>query len=104
VLREAEARDQPYLTKLRLTKHGTARIKTLFHANHWEEAGHGWDGVEDTLMLSGWSRTRRVIVLRRPRMGDMLLTGKDDDQGAVRLHGERRADPARRRAGHLNPV
>ena len=81
VLREAEARDQPYLTKLRLTKHGTALIKTVFRSNEWEEAGHGWDGGTDRLMLSGWSRARRVVVLRRTRMGDMLLTGKDDDQG-----------------------
>jgi hypothetical protein len=80
VLREAEARNQPYLTKLRLTKNVKALIKTLFRSNEWEEAGQGWEGVEDALMLSGWSRTRRVIVLRRPLLGEMLLTGKDDDQ------------------------
>jgi hypothetical protein len=80
VLREAEARDQPYLTKLRLTKNVKVLIKTLFRSNHWEEAGQGWEGVEDTLMLSGWSRTRRVIVLRRTLTGEMLMTGKDDDQ------------------------
>jgi hypothetical protein len=80
VLREAEARDQPYLTKLRLTKNVKILIKTLFRSNHWEEAGQGWEGVEDTLMLSGWSRTRRVIVLRRTLTGEMLMTGKDDDQ------------------------
>jgi Transposase DDE domain group 1 len=81
VLREAEARDQPYLTKLRLTKHVKALIKRLFRSNEWEEAGQGWEGGEDTLMLSGWSRTRRVIVLRRTLTGEMLLTGEDDDQG-----------------------
>jgi hypothetical protein len=81
VLREAEARDQPYLTKLRLTKHVKALLKTLFRSTHWEEAGQGWEGVEDTLRLSGWSRTRRVIVLRRTLTGERLLTGKDDDQG-----------------------
>ena len=46
VLREAEARDQPYLTKLRLTKNVKALIKTLFRSNEWEEAGHGWEGVD----------------------------------------------------------
>lgn len=66
VLREAAARAQPYLTKLRLTKHVKALIKTLFRANHWEETGYGWDGGTDRLMLSGWSRARRVVVLRRP--------------------------------------
>ena len=80
VLCEAEARDQPYLTKLRVTKNVKALINTLFRSNAWEEAGQGWEGVEDTLMLSGWSRTRRVIVLRRALTGEMLLTGKDDDQ------------------------
>ena len=80
VLREAEARDQPYLTKLRVTKHVKVLIKTLFRSTHWEEAGQGWEGVEDTLMLSGWSRTRRVIVLRRTLTGEILMTAKDDDQ------------------------
>ena len=80
VLCAAEARDQPYLTKLRLTKNVKALIKTLFRSNAWEEAGQGWEGVEDTLILSGWSRTRRVIVLRRALTGEMLFAGKDDDQ------------------------
>ena len=80
VLREAEARDQPYLTKLRLTKNVKALIKTLFRSHEWEEAGQGGEGVTDRLMLSGWSRTRRVIVLRRILTGEMLMTGKDDDQ------------------------
>ena len=80
VLREAEARDQPYLTKLRLTKHVKALIKTLFRSNAWEEAGQGWEGVTDRLMLSGWSRVRRVVVLRRTLTGEILMTAKDNDQ------------------------
>jgi hypothetical protein len=80
VLREAEARDQPYLTKLRLTHKVKALIQTLFRATAWEEAGQGWEGIEDTLRLSGWSRARRVVVLRRPLTGELVLTGKDADQ------------------------
>jgi hypothetical protein len=80
VLREAEARDQPYLTKLRVTKHVKALIKTLFRSNAWEEAGQGWEGVADQLTLSGWSRARRVVVLRRILTGEILMTAKDDDQ------------------------
>ncbi|MDF0675734.1 MAG: transposase [Nitrospira sp.] len=80
VLREAETRDQPYLTKLRLTNKVKALIKTLFRSTAWEEAGHSWEGVEDTLRLSGWSRARRVVVLRRPLTGELLMTEKDDDQ------------------------
>ena len=52
-LHEAEARDQPYLTKLRLTKNVKRLIKKLFRSNHWINAGQGWEGVEDTLTLSG---------------------------------------------------
>lgn len=80
VLREAATRDQPYLTKLRLTKHVKALIKTLFRHAEWVDAGQGWEGVEDTLTLMGWSRSRRVVVLRRKLSGEMLLTGTDDRQ------------------------
>ncbi len=80
VLREAEARDQPYVTKLRLTKHVKDLIKKLFRRTGWADAGQGWEGVEDTLTLTGWSRSRRVVVLRRQLSGEMLLTGTDDRQ------------------------
>ena len=80
MLREATARDQPYLTKLRLTKHVKGLIKRLFRASDWADAGQGWEGLEDTLTLVGWSRARRVVVLRRKLMGEMLLTGKDELQ------------------------
>ena len=67
VLREAEARYQRYLTKLWLTKN-VRRLATRFFAHpDWERAGQGWQGREDTLQLSGWSRPRRVFVLRRER-------------------------------------
>ncbi|MDF0677474.1 MAG: transposase [Nitrospira sp.] len=57
-----------------------ALIKTLFRSTAWEEAGQGWEGGEDTLRLSGWSRARRVVVLRRPLTGELLMTGTDADQ------------------------
>ena len=80
VLCEAEARDQPYLTKLRLTKNVKGLIKKLFCREGWGDAGQGWEGLEDTLTLSGWSRARRVVVLRRKLTGELLVTGKDDQQ------------------------
>jgi hypothetical protein len=83
VMREAEAREQAYLTKLRLTKNVKSLIKKLFRSGDWEEAGQGWQGQEDTLKLSGWSRARRVVVLRRKLTGEMLMTGKDEDQGEL---------------------
>ena len=83
VLCEAEARDQPYLTKLRLTKNVKGLVKKLFCSDRWEDAGQGWEGLEDTLTLSGWSRTRRVVVLRKKLTGEMLLVGKDENQGLL---------------------
>ncbi len=83
VLREAEARNQPYLTKLRLTTNVKRLVRRLFQAPDWEQAGQGWEGREDTLRLSGWSRTRRVIVLCRPLTGDLALSPKDDLQGTL---------------------
>ncbi|MGH7180396.1 MAG: transposase [Nitrospiraceae bacterium] len=80
VLREAEAREQPYLGKLRLTKNVKDLIKQLFRQAEWADAGQGWEGVEDTLTLRGWSRSRRVVVLRRKLSGELLLTGTDDRQ------------------------
>jgi len=73
VMREANVRDQPYLTKLRLTKNVKVLIKKLFRANEWEN-------LEDKLTLSGWSRERRVAVLRRKLTGEILLNGRDELQ------------------------
>ncbi len=81
VLCEAEARDQDYLSKLKLTSNVKRLIQKLFQQGLWEDAGQGWEGIEDSLALSGWSRTRRVVVLRRKLTGEMLLTEKDDAQG-----------------------
>jgi len=83
VLCEAEARDQDYLSKLKLTSNVKRLIKKLFQQGLWEDAGQGWEGLEDSLRLSGWSRARRVVVLRRKLTGEMLLTEKDDAQGTL---------------------
>jgi hypothetical protein len=65
LLREAEARAVPYLFKLR----HTPRVKTLVaQAQHssaqWQEAGEGWEVMEAVLQLSGWSQSRRVVLVR----------------------------------------
>jgi hypothetical protein len=63
----AESRGQPYLFKLRRTKKARDLIKLIEGTTEtrWQEAGQGWTGVEATLQLTGWSRERRVVVLRR---------------------------------------
>jgi hypothetical protein len=64
----AEERAVPYLFKIRQTK-GVGQLVSRLAARGdkagWRTAGQGWEGVESHLQLQGWSRSRRVIVLRR---------------------------------------
>lgn len=65
VIREAEERSIGYLFKLRQSPNVKRLIYGSFKRTDWVDAGQGWQGVEDTLCLSGWTKHRRVIVLRR---------------------------------------
>jgi hypothetical protein len=73
----AEQRQLHYLTKLRLTKNVKRLIDRVIARGEWVDAGQGFRGCEATLCLSGWSKSRRVIVLKRPIRGEILL---DDQQ------------------------
>jgi hypothetical protein len=64
-LGETEARGLPCLFKLR----HTAKVKTLVAqaqraGGAWEKAGEGWEVMEARLRLTGWSRERRVVLVR----------------------------------------
>ena len=73
-----------YLFKLRLSK-GVRRVvdKAMGRAD-WVDAGQGWWGREAGLRLSGWSRQRRVVVVRRklPEAVGVSLP-KNDSQGEL---------------------
>lgn len=75
---EAESRGLAYLSKLRLTRNVRRLIEQAFRRADWEHAGQGWEGVEEELTLMGWSKKRRVIVLRRALQGDIAISGDDD--------------------------
>ncbi|HET7088396.1 MAG TPA: transposase [Anaerolineae bacterium] len=77
VMREAEGRGLDYLFKLRLTKNVKRLIERTFSSRGWREAGQGWEGKEETLRLVGWSRHRRVVVLRRRLKGGMVARARD---------------------------
>ena len=76
-----EERDQPYLFKLKLSKNVKRHIGKLFGQSGWTDAGQGWEGLEGELALTGWERKRRVVVLRRPLMGEIAITADDTDDG-----------------------
>ncbi len=80
VMREAEARHQHYLCKLRLTTNVKRLIRSLFGESGWSDAGQEWEGIGAELKLTGWSGARRVVVLRRALRGEMALSAKDDPQ------------------------
>ena len=75
-----EARRQPYLFKLKLSKNVKRHIGRLFGEPGWRDAGQGWEGLDGGLALSGWSSKRRVVVLRRALSGEIMMAGEDDGQ------------------------
>src|SRR5487761_2090726 len=75
-----EEREQPYLFKLKLSKNVKRHIGRLFHQSGWTDAGQGWEGKDGELSLTGWEKSRRVVVLRRPLMGEVVVAGEDEGQ------------------------
>lgn len=68
-MNQAEARGLPYLLKLKKSE----KVKSLMqrmesHEARWKEAGDGWEVIESKLKLTGWSKERRVVLVRpKPR-------------------------------------
>jgi hypothetical protein len=70
----AEERNIQYLFKLRKSKGVKAVIRRAFRRSQWKDAGGGgWEGRIDSLTLQGWSKERRVVVLRRKLKNDVVL-------------------------------
>jgi len=66
-----ETLGQAYLFKLRRSPGVMKLINHQFNPDEWRDVGQGWTGREDTLRLMGWSKARRVIVIRRARKIDL---------------------------------
>lgn len=65
----AEERRIGFLFKLKQSKNVKRLIGQLFDKKEWEDAGQTWQGRKEMLQLEGWSKKRRVVVLRRPLRG-----------------------------------
>jgi len=74
-----EQEEMPYLFKLRLTRGVKRAIEKMMGQNDWADAGRGWAGHEAKLRLEGWSRSRRVVMLRRrlPKTLAVTVAGED---------------------------
>ncbi len=77
IMSGAEQRGLPYLFKLRLTANVKKLIKKTFSKSGWSDAGQRWQGKEETLRLQGWSRQRRVVILRRRLKEGVAATGRN---------------------------
>lgn len=80
----AEQAGLPYLFKQRLTKNTQRLIERLMLGSHWAKAGQGWQAAESTLRLTGWSRARRIVVLRRQIKKNLAVVSQNP-QGSVQL-------------------
>jgi len=66
ILTVLEARTQPYLLRLRQTRNVKRLIARQASRADWTGAdAQGWQSAEAQLKLDGWSRSRRVVLLRR---------------------------------------
>jgi Transposase DDE domain group 1 len=87
-----EERRQPYLFKLKLSKNVKRHIGGLFRQPGWTDAGQGWEGKDGELALTGWSHKRRVVVLRRPLMGEVMVESEHDGQQLLAFVESNRKD------------
>jgi hypothetical protein len=78
VMAEMETLGQAYLFKLRQTSGVKRLIERQWSRRDWQAVSQGFDAVEATLQLSGWSRARRVVVLRRRVRDGVVAEVKDD--------------------------
>lgn len=87
MLVKCENRSLPYLFKIRQTTKVKRHIAGLFGGADWASVGGGWQGLSSELQLTGWSRKRRVIVLRRLVRESLAITARSDAGGQGELFG-----------------
>ena len=59
-------------------------IEKLWGRQDWVAAGAGWEGVSSELQLTGWSRVRRMVILRR-RLREALAMGEEGKTTGQRM-------------------
>ena len=84
-MRDAEARGMHYLFKLRQTAGVKTLIRQLFKRDAWTPAWQGLEGADASLRLQGWTRSRRVVVLRRRIRGEMAVKSRCAELGQTEL-------------------
>lgn len=78
VMLEHEERGLPFLFKLRHTNKVRELVSRMMRQGAlWQDCGDGWQALETTIRLSGWTRQRRVILVREdPSRAPVAEQGK----------------------------
>ena len=76
VMDECENINLPYLFKLKKTSNVKSLVKYHMNKTGWVYVGHGWEGMESKLILTGWNKKRRIVVLRRALEKEVLLKNR----------------------------
>lgn len=99
VMTALELIGQMYLSKLRQTPGVKRLIERNWSRQDWQDAGQGTQAVEAQLKLEGWSKARRVVVVRspvkdKPATEDVVIGKKTKRQ--QNLHFGETTDPLKR--------
>jgi hypothetical protein len=79
ILSELESRDQRYLLRLRQTKNVQRLVAQQFARQDWSRPdSQGCQMVEAQLQLHGWSRKRRVVIVRQRIRGGIARERRID--------------------------
>jgi hypothetical protein len=85
ILLTLESRNQPYLLRLRQTKNVIRLIERQFARSDWSRPDtQGCQMIEDRLRLQGWSKERRVVLVRK-RIKDSVARERPQANGQLRL-------------------
>jgi hypothetical protein len=82
----AEQREIAYVFKLKQSVNVKKLIAKLMGNERWVEAGQKWQGLDTELQLSGWSKKRRVVVLRRALREGVAEEKKSKRKAAKQLN------------------
>jgi hypothetical protein len=85
VMQRCEQEGLPYLLRLRQTANVRRALERAMSDGDWTTAGHGWQGKQAQLRLEGWSRSRRVILLRRRLKEAVAMTDRRGAGGQLAL-------------------
>ena len=81
ILLTLEERHQPYLLRLRQTKNVRRLVERQFARNDWTRPdSQGCQMVEDRIRLQGWSKERRVVLVRKRIKDSLALQQKRNKQ------------------------